>query len=99
MKSTLVLIASALWALTVAHPRPAPSPEFDHLRPRVNENGTDITTADEPIPVFMLPCECPAPICNTRMNAKSVCECKASAAQACYIKSAGGCAMPKVDAC
>lgn len=25
-----------------------------------------------------------------------ICECEASAAQACYIKSAGGCAMPKI---
>ncbi|ROW08513.1 hypothetical protein VMCG_03270 [Cytospora schulzeri] len=99
MKTALVLITSALWALTMAHPRGAPSSEHDLLRPRVNENGTDITSNDEPIPDFTLPCDCPAAICDPRMNSKSICECKASAAQACYMKSAGGCAMPKTDAC
>ncbi|KUI53110.1 hypothetical protein VP1G_00435 [Cytospora mali] len=97
MKSTIVLMTSALLALTMAHP--ATSPEYDLIVPRVNENGTNITTVEEPIPVFELPCDCPAAICNPMMNAKSICECKASAAQACYIRSAGGCAMPKVDAC
>lgn len=65
MKSTLVLISSALWALTMAYP---------HVTPRADANGTDASasTADEPIPVFVLPCDCPAPVCDPRMNPESV---------------------------
>ncbi|ROW07529.1 hypothetical protein VPNG_07065 [Cytospora leucostoma] len=95
MKINIVLIISAFSALVAAHPSPAQN----HLLPRTNENGTDITTVDEPIPDFVLPCVCPPVTCDPRNNPKSLCECKASFAQACYLRSAGGCAMPKIDAC
>lgn len=81
MKTTLLLIAtSALWALTSAHPRAAAAAvsrrsgggQYAALVPRTNENGTSIVADDEPVPVFQLACDCPAVVCDPRMNAKSV---------------------------
>lgn len=81
MKTTLVLVTiSALWTtLAMAYPRPGPPPPgYDVVRPRAGENGTDIDQTsgdDEPVPVFVLPCDCPAPVCYPMMNAKSVSVC------------------------
>ena len=72
MKTTLVLITAALSALAMAHPRAASLQKHDGIAPRQNDNDTDIAPEQEPIPIFTLPCECPAAICDPRMNAKSV---------------------------
>lgn len=119
MQFTLVVIA-CLQALALAHPH-ARSDEYDLILPRVNQNGTNVTDhTDQDVPSFKEKCVCPTPICDSRMNEKSVsiqpprhrqsmlqesrsddaakqiCQCKASAAQACFLKSQGGCPEPKL---
>ncbi|KAG6363714.1 hypothetical protein INS49_008817 [Diaporthe citri] len=98
MHFSLVVI-SCLQALALAHPR-ARFDEHDLILPRVNQNGTNVTDhADQDVPTFQKECVCPTPICDSRMNEKSICQCKASAAQACFLKSQGGCPEPKTAAC
>ncbi|KAI3391441.1 hypothetical protein diail_7349 [Diaporthe ilicicola] len=100
MQFSLVVIA-CLQAVALAHPYAAPLDEYDLILPRKNHNGTNVTdhAADQDVPVFKKPCVCPTKICDPRMNPKSICQCKASAAQACYIASEGSCPKPKDKAC
>ncbi|KAK2597671.1 hypothetical protein N8I77_012442 [Diaporthe amygdali] len=93
-----LLVISCLQALALAHPS-ALADEYDLILPRKNHNGTNVTdhTADQDVPEFKVACVCPTPVCDPRMNAKSICQCKASAAQACFIKSQGGCPAPRAN--
>ncbi|GAB1733268.1 hypothetical protein NU195Hw_g584t1 [Hortaea werneckii] len=54
---------------------------------------------NEPIPDLRLPCVCPAPSCPPFLSAKSRCQCKNAAAQACFLKANGGCTEPKTQEC
>lgn len=71
MQISLVVIA-CLQALALAHPR-ARFDEYDLILPRLNQNGTNVTDhAEQDVPSFQKECVCPAPICDSRMNEKSV---------------------------
>lgn len=71
MHFSLVVI-SCLQALALAHPH-ARVDEYDLILPRVNHNGTNVTDhTDQDVPSFQKACVCPTPICDSRMNEKSV---------------------------
>lgn len=94
-----LVVMSCLQALALAHPH-APAGEYDLILPRVNQNGTNVTDhTSQDVPSFQKECVCPTPICDPRMNEQSICECKASAAQACFFQSQGGCPDPEKAVC
>jgi hypothetical protein len=68
-----LLVISCLQALALAHPH-ARADASDLILPRKNHNGTNVTdhSSDQDVPTFKKPCVCPAPLCDPRMNAKSV---------------------------
>ncbi|POS77850.1 hypothetical protein DHEL01_v203756 [Diaporthe helianthi] len=94
-----LVVISCLQGLALSHPQ-ARAGEYDLILPRINHNGTNVTDhTDQGVPSFQKACACPEPICDPRMSKQSICECKASAAQACFLQSQGGCPKPKKAAC
>ncbi|CAN8098337.1 unnamed protein product [Discula destructiva] len=112
MKQFTALLATALFSalLATAHPGPiaADSLELVGLDPRKVLNATTGTAgvrnntddAMDHIPIFKTAnCNCPPALCDPRMNAKSICQCKAQALVACHLKSNGGCPKPNDKTC
>lgn len=107
MKSfTASVLAAALASTVSAHPGHGAGLVDRELLDRASLNLTTIvlnanaSTADDHVPTFQAAkCECPPAVCDSRMNAASICACQAQAKLACYMASTGACPKPDEKAC
>ncbi|KAJ4393750.1 hypothetical protein N0V93_002965 [Gnomoniopsis smithogilvyi] len=97
-------LTALLSGLVSAHPGHGHDGPITIIRARdLNDTDTGSNStafASDTIPVFQAAeCVCPAAVCDSRMNAKSICECQAQAKLACYLATKGACPQPADNTC